>query len=166
MAASPSSRRRRGYVKPNATLVLVGSFALVAAIVIALPTVTLLAVGMVPCVVAYIVDLSPGRYACRCVAWLNFAGVFPYLFKLWNTGHTMGGALKISSDPFAWLVMFSAAGLGWLLFLGVPGAAAAIQSFNAKRTAEQLKDRQRELVEEWGKAVAGVRPAEAAEAAG
>jgi hypothetical protein len=160
MAAKQRSGARRNGTKPNATLVLLGSFALVAALIIALPTVTLLAIGMVPTVVAYIVDLSPGRYACRCVAWLNFAGVFPYIFKLWNSGHTMSGALKISSDPFAWLVMFSAAGVGWLLFLGIPGIAAALQSFNAKRTIETLKERQRQLVEEWGKSVTGARPAE------
>jgi hypothetical protein len=146
-------------------MVLLATISLCAALVIAFPTMILLAVGMVPTVVAYIVDLSPGRYLCRCVASLNFAGVFPYIMKLWTSGHSTAGAFKIAADPYAWLVMFAAAGLGWLMFTGVPGVAAAVQSFNAKRTVESLKDRQRALVEEWGKGVTGVRASEPGDAA-
>jgi len=165
MATKPrTAARSRG--KPAGGMVLLTTLSLCAAVVIAFPTVILLAVGMVPTVVAYIVDLSPGRYACRCVAPLNLAGVFPYLMKLWNSGHTISGAFKIAADPTAWLVMFAAAGLGWLMFTGVPGVAAAVQSFNAKRTVESLKERQRALVEEWGKSVTGARASETADAAG
>jgi hypothetical protein len=149
MTTKPQAGRPRGVrrrPRPNGTMVMLTTVTLIAALFIALPTVTLFAVGMVPTVVAYIVDLSPGRYACRCVASLNFAGVFPHILKLWTTGHHMTGALKVAADPYAWLVMFSAAGLGWLLFIGVPGVSAALQSLNAKRTVESLKQRQRELV--------------------
>jgi hypothetical protein len=164
MATNPRlAARRRGM--PSTSLALIGVVCAIAALFIALPTVTLLAVGMTPSVVAYLVDLSPGRYACRCVAALNFAGTFPYVINLWNTGHTMAGTFKIAADPFAWLVMFSAAGVGWLMFIGVPGMAATIQSFNAKRSVESLKERQRVLVEEWGKGVTGNRANETGDAA-
>ena len=35
------------------------------------PTAIVVGVGMIPTLVSFIVDMTPGRYACRCVAGLN-----------------------------------------------------------------------------------------------
>jgi hypothetical protein len=130
---------------------------LVAALFLALPTALLLLIGMVPTVVACIVDLTPGRYACRCVGALNFAGTSPFVLRLWADSHTVPQALAIVADPFALLAMYAAAAVGWLIFHGVPGVVAALRTFNARRSAEALRARQRELVEEWGQAVTDAR---------
>lgn len=85
-----------------------------------LPTTVLLAVGMIPTVVAYVVDRDPDKTAPMTVGGLNFAGVFAFAVSLWQAGHTMAALSRILTDPFAWLVMYGAAGLGWTLYYGIP----------------------------------------------
>ena len=119
----------------------------------ALPTATLLTIGMAPTLAAFIVDVTPGRYLAKCVAGMNFAGVVPYLHKLWFTGHGLPSALNIVSDVFALFLMYSAAGLGWLLFFGLPGAVAMFRALNAKRRIYVLREKQRELISEWGECI-------------
>lgn len=155
MAGKPQPKRRGAI--PAGGSVMLTTLTLVAALFLALPTALLLLIGMVPTVVACIIDLTPGRYACRCVGGLNFAGTSPFVLKLWAGSHTVPQAMSIVADPFSLLAMYSAAAVGWMIFHGVPGVVAAVRSFNARRTVEMLHDRQRQLVEEWGRPVTGAR---------
>lgn len=86
----------------------------------ALPTATVLAIGMAPTLAALIVDVTPGRYLAKCVAGMNFAGVVPFLHRLWSTGHDLHGALETVTDIFVIFIMYASAGLGWLLFSVFP----------------------------------------------
>ena len=99
---------------------------------------------------AFIGDTTPGRYLTKCVAGMNFAGVIPYLYKLWTTGHDMSTAIALVTDMYAWLSMYSAAAVGWLLFLGFPGAVAMFRALNAKRRIYMLREQQKSLINEWG----------------
>jgi len=123
--------------------------------VVALPTMSVFVVGMMPTLVCSIVDLTPGRFALRCVAAMNFAGVAPFLKLLWTDGHDMSAAIGIITDPFAWLVFYGTAGFGWGLFFSVPGIISAIQTLNAERRVNALRARQNALAEEWGSAITG-----------
>lgn len=123
--------------------------------IIALPTVTVFLIGMIPTLVCSIVDLTPGRFALRCVAAMNFAGVAPFLKLLWIDGHDMSAALGIITDPFAWLVFYGTAGFGWGLFFSVPGLISAVQTLNAERRVNALRARQNALAEEWGSSITG-----------
>jgi hypothetical protein len=124
-----------------ATLALVLLFA-------ALPTATVLALGMAPTLAAMVVDVTPGRYLMKCVAGMNFAGVVPFLHRLWSTGHDLHVALDIVTDIFVVFVMYASAGLGWLLFFGFPSAVATCRSLNAKRRIYFLREKQKNLLEE------------------
>lgn len=126
---------------------------LVGLIFAALPTATLLVVGMVPTLVALIVDVTPGRYLTRCVAGLNFAGVVPFLHQLWSRGHTMSLALDIVTDVFAWFAIYGASAIGWLLFLGLPGAVSMARMLNGKRRIYMLREKQKLLINEWGDSI-------------
>jgi hypothetical protein len=76
------------------------------------------------------------------------------VLKLWSSGHNdIAGAGRMVTDPFAIVVMFGTAAIGWLMFIGFPGVVAAISTINANRRISQLKDRQRALVDEWGAAI-------------
>jgi hypothetical protein len=119
----------------------------------ALPTATLLAMGLAPTLVARIVDTTPGRYLTKCVAWMNVAGLVPYLTKLWFSGHDMATAIRMVTDVYTWFFVYSAAGMGWLLFLGLPGAVAMFRALNAKRRIYFLREKQKELMLEWGECV-------------
>ena len=122
---------------------------------IAFPSMIVFFVGMIPTLVCYIVDLTPGRFAFRCVVAMNFAGVAPFLRILWSNGHDLTTAMGIIGDPFTWLVFYGTAGFGWGLFFSVPGIVSAVQTLNAERHVNGLRSRQNALAEEWGTAITG-----------
>jgi hypothetical protein len=144
MAAAKSKKGSKPLTIATGVLVLI--FA-------ALPTAMLLAMGLAPTLVARIVDTTPGRYLTKCVAWMNIAGLVPYLTNLWFSGHDMATAIKIVTDVYSWFFVYSAAGMGWLLFLGLPGAVAMFRALNAKRRIYFLREKQKELILEWGECV-------------
>ena len=130
----------------------------IAFIIAALPSVIILVVGMVPTIVAYIIDLTPGRYAARCVAGLNIAGVVPFLNRLWGSTNDMAAAINIVTDVYAWLAFYAASGVGWLLFSSLPGNVASFKTYSARRHANALRSRLEELKEEWGDEISGATP--------
>jgi hypothetical protein len=118
--------------------------------VVALPTLVVSAVGMVPTIAARITDITPGRYATRCVGALNVAGIAPFLRKLWTGENDLPSALHMIADPYTWLIAYGAAGIGWLLFMSVPNAVAMFKSIETEIQIKRLRARQEELVAEWG----------------
>ena len=120
----------------------------------ALPTALMLSIALLPAICAFLVDRSQGRYATISVGMLNVAGTWPFLLKLWTTGHSVVNAMKIVLDPFAWLVIYSAAGAGWLLYFTFPSCVSVCMSVFAGHRVSQLRQQQKKLVEEWGPEVA------------
>lgn len=164
MAKKRKSKANAAGRSPNKTKALVLVCGVFAFIVAALPTVIVMCVGMIPTLVAYIVDMTPGRYTTRCVAGLNIAGVVPFLDHLWMSSNDLYAAMGIVTDVFAWLAFYVAAGVGWVLFLSLPSVVASIKTYNAKRKANRLRERLEELKREWGAEVTG-NPADLAEEA-
>jgi hypothetical protein len=148
---APSTGRRR----PGKRTVILIICGILGIIVAALPTVIVLLVGMIPTIVAYIIDLTPGRYAARCVAGLNIAGVVPFLNRLWTTTNDLPGAVLVVTDVYAWFAFYAASGVGWMLFISLPGFVASFKTYSAKRKAHALQDRLEELKAEWGGEISG-----------
>ncbi len=154
MAAPKKAARRRGKSAGQPGLkVMVISLALGGLLIAALPTALLILVGLTPSLVALIVDVSPGRYLTRCVAGMNLAGIAPFVYQLWSGINDMSSSLRIIGDPFSWLAIYGAAGIGWLLFLGLPGIVQVVQTLNADRRINVLRERQAELLSEWGDSI-------------
>lgn len=65
----------------------------------------------------------------------------------------MATAIKIVTDVYSWFFVYSAAGMGRLLFLGLPGAVAMFRALNAKRYIYFLREKQKDLILEWGECV-------------
>lgn len=144
-------KRRRG--RSNLTwILLIATFFLV----IASPTVIVLFFGLLPTLVAYIIDRSKGKAATFCVGGVNFVGVFPYIISLWTERNTVDAAMAIVSDLFVMLVMYSAAAFGWLLFLAMPTVVSSFVLVLQQRKVAQLRAEQKELIEEWGPEVAAL----------
>lgn len=139
--------KRSKPIKTRAFLILA---AILGFLFAALPTAIVLSVGLMPTLVALIVDVTRGRYLTKCVAGLNIAGVLPFLHKLLVTSHDVQTAMGIVSDAFAWLVMYSAAAMGWLMFMGLPGVVSMFKVLTAKRRVYVLQELQRSLLNEWG----------------
>ncbi|WP_029009824.1 hypothetical protein [Azospirillum halopraeferens] len=153
MARSPSrgkrpTRKKRG--GPWLFLLLI----LPAALVV-LPTTIVFGLGMIPTIVAYVIDRDPDKSAPITVGGLNFCGCMPFAIDLWKNGHTMGVALKVFADPLAWLIMYGAAAIGWALYYGIPPAVASAEILRAEKRVETLRAQKAKLVQEWGPDVTG-----------
>lgn len=146
-----TENRRRG--RSNLTWILV---TLTFLLVIAGPTMIVLFFGMLPTLVAYIVDRSEQKSATFCVGSINFIGVFPYVMDLWLKTNTMDAALNNVTDLFAMLIMYSSAAFGWLLFMAMPTVVASFVTVIQQRKVAQLRAQQKELIEEWGAEVAAL----------
>ena len=157
--AGRGRKGRKGSSSGMMTVLLI----LLPAGLIFLPSTILLAAGMIPTAVAYVTDRDPDKTAPMTVRGLNFAGVVTFLISLWKAGHTMAALTKILTDPFAWLVMYGAAGLGWTLYYGIPPAVAGWITLRAEARIAQRIEEQRELIALWGTEVDGVVVEEAKE---
>ncbi len=132
-------------------MVFLGLF--VAGMLFALPTMLVLTLGLLPALVAFVVDLHPRKYAARCVGFLNFAGTLPFLVKLWSGQHDLMSAMKILTDVYAWFVIYSAAAVGWLIFLGMPNVSGFIMEIHAARRIRKLEAERKNLIKEWGEEI-------------
>lgn len=150
-AADIEGQRQRG--RSSLTWVLIVATFL---LVIASPTMIILFFGLLPTVVAYIIDRTKGRTATFCVGGINFVGVFPYIITLWTDTNTVGAAMAFVSDIFVMLVMYSSAAFGWLLFLAMPTVVSSFVLVLQQRKVAQLRAEQKELIEEWGPEVAAL----------
>ena len=124
-------------------------------VTVSLPTVILLFFAMMPTIVAYIVDRTSHKYSVYCVGGLNFCGVYPFLTDLWTGQHTISATLDILTDIFTLLVIYSAAGFGWVLFIVLPPLVSTVLNVMTQRRVGQLRRSQKTLTEEWGDNVGG-----------
>ena len=132
----------------GAILVLLTAFSL--------PSLIVLTVGLLPTGVAFIVDRSDQKTGTFCVGGMNLCGVFPFVMKLWTGKHTTSAATEIISDVLSLLVMYAAAGFGWIIFLAIPPVVATFLSVVAQTRVKALRASQQEIVNEWGPEVANV----------
>jgi hypothetical protein len=122
----------------------------IAGMLFALPTMLVLTLGLLPTLVAFVVDVHPRKYAARSVGFLNFAGTLPFLISLWSGHHDLISAMRILTDVYAWLVIYSAAAVGWIIYLGMPSVAGFLMEINAARRVHKLDAQRKKLIAEWG----------------
>lgn len=134
-------------------------FGLLAAVLF-IPTTILLVIGMLPTVVAALIDRKGGARAITVGA-LNLCGCIPFLMDLWTKGHTTGLALSLITDPLTIIVMYAAAGIGYMIDWALSGIVATILIQRSTSRLEAIRKRQGELVERWGKEVTGELPLDA-----
>ncbi len=149
--ARPANHGRRGLhllVTLLATLMLMP--------IVSPSTSIIVFVGLLPTIVALIVDRTPRKCAVASVGGLNLAGVSPFLLDLWFNSPSMDFAMALITNPFVLVTMYGAAAVGWLLFAGLPLLTLRISEFTVERRIRSLQDRQGALLAEWGQDVVGV----------
>ena len=134
----------------NWTLVLGAGAVMVPLTYFSMPTLIVFIPGMLPTVVAWLCDRTDQKYATFCVGGLNISGVFPYLMKIWTDNHTIEAGTEIISNIFTLLVMYSAAGFGWMMFLAIPPVVSAFLTVLAQSRVTTLRALQEDIVREWG----------------
>ena len=131
-----------------------------------LPTLMVLALAMLPTLGAYVAERSRENHLVVTVGLMNFCGSLPAVVKLWSGGQSFAAIGPVLHDVFGWLVAYSAAGIGWLIYLLMPPIVASYYRVASDAHVQLLKHDQRELVEVWGEAVAELPEAGAPPGAG
>jgi hypothetical protein len=111
--------------------------------------------GMLPTIVASIVDTSRSRSLFKAVAAFNFCGVAPYLADLLSRGNTSSAVQEMMFTPTVWLTMYAASGLGWAAVYLMPALAKSIVMQFSDNKVSKIEKEQKELIEEWGVEVKG-----------
>ncbi len=141
----------------NWNLILGIGVILVVLAAFSIPTLIVFSVGLLPTGVAFIIDRSDQRTGTFCVGGMNLCGVFPYVMKLWTGKHTPAAAMEIISDVLSLLIMYGAAGFGWMIFLAIPPVIATFLSIIAQSRVKVLRALQEEIVKTWGPEASNVR---------
>jgi hypothetical protein len=144
---SGKSRMGNTYVLSILALVVLGL------VVFATPAFVVFAVGIIPSLVAAVIDREPGRNATIAVTATNFAGVAPFVIELLMSGATTGRAIGMINDVFVLAVMYGTAAIGWALVLGMPKVAAVYISVSNDAKSQAMQREQRRLIEDWGEDV-------------
>ena len=141
--SKPPTRRGDG---PNILLLLL----LAPAVLLMMPTSALLAAGLLPTFVAYIIDRDPEKSATMTVGAMNLCGVTPFIVRLWQNGHEMGVSMRMLADPGTWLVMFGSAAVGWLMYFFIPQIVAAFTGMRNEARIKELEEMRSALIADWG----------------
>jgi hypothetical protein len=120
-----------------------------------LPTTVVLAVAMLPAIVARVVDTSPGRRLTITVGALNLVGSLYFVHRIWTTGHDVSSIMPTLTDTMGWLCALVGAGAGWVLFGMMPPIVTRIAHAQTALRLRRLGNDQEKLVAEWGETVRG-----------
>lgn len=156
LEASLGGRKGKRKKKSNTVNVFLILFMLMGAVF--LPTAFLLFVGLLPMIVAFFVDPNPSKIKAVTVGAMNIAGCVPFLFELWLSEHTLEQAVSIISDPFAIIVMYSAAAIGYLIDWIMTIAVANVLYQRGLARKKLIEETQAELIKRWGMEVSGTIP--------
>ncbi|HLN24173.1 MAG TPA: acyl-CoA synthetase [Patescibacteria group bacterium] len=152
--AKPGAKKGKAAAKGgsggNKLLLVLTAMALVP---FSLPTLMVLFVGLLPTLVAAVVERGNARYAWICVGGLNFAGLAPWLFNLWFGHHTLEYAWEQITSVTMLLTAFGASALGSLLYMATPPVVGMVTAMTSQRRAANLAVVQKKLVEKWGDGV-------------
>jgi hypothetical protein len=144
----------------TAAVKVIGGMLLMGVGVWVLPTMVVLAIGMLPTLVAYVTDRRREKYAAFCVGAANLCGVLPFMLALWTQDHSFDHAFRQVGDPLSWFAMYGSAAIGWAIYYVTPGIIALFLKVQIERRIEKLKQYQTELIEEWGPGIAKKEGAE------
>lgn len=116
---------------------------------IALPTLVLLGVGCIPTFVAFITDKSARKSRTISVGVLNLAASSPYLFRLWEHGHTLEYALETIARPDVIVVMYAGAAVGYCIDWMLGGAISKVLYIKSQARLNDIEKKQADLLSKW-----------------
>ena len=149
MAVKRKKRRKRGWKFQVVFIVSVITSVVFSAIAI------ILAVGMVPTVVAAIVDKTEGKMRTMTVGAINFAGCTPFMIDVFKQGNSIETAITYIVEPQTIVVIYFAAGMGYTIDWAITGIVSSIMVQKGKKRRKDILKAQKDLVDRWGAEVTG-----------
>ena len=129
-------------------LLIAGAF-----MVISLPSMILILFGMVPSIFAWIVDKSEKKYVMFSILGMNVSGLIPFLTDIWFKDHTTKAAIAVLSNFFDIIIIYGAAGFGFILVIILPPMISTFIMAIPERRITALKGKQEKIIKEWGEKV-------------
>lgn len=117
-----------------------------------------LLLGMLPTVVAAVVDQSRLHLKTMTVGFMNFAGCSPFLVMVWQRGGDIDAAISILKEPQTIVVMYFAAAMGYMIDWAMTGIVSSIMVQRARTRLKDIDKHQNVLKERWGVEVSGTVP--------
>lgn len=118
----------------------------------------LFVLGMLPTLVAFFVDKQVGKNKTFTIGSLNFAACFYYLTKVWSHAQPMEMAIDFITNPKTYVVIYSAAALGYLINYITTIIVASVLKQKSLIRLEKLEKAKKQLEERWGEKVNGDKP--------
>ncbi len=115
----------------------------------------IIVIGMIPTVVAAIVDRTEGRMRTLTIGAINFAGCAPFIVEVFNKGNNIETAIHYIIQPRTIVVMYFAAAMGYLIDWAMTGIVSSIMVQRSKSRLKEIHKQQKELTERWGHEVTG-----------
>ncbi len=142
--ARPTGRPLRAFTVISILMVATGLGSMVS-----MPMVLTVLAGMLPAIVAFVVENRPGRHTFQCVATLNSAGVAPVVLGLWQGGLGMDRTVAHLINPFNFFAMYGAAAIGWGLVWLAPILTTVFVQTMLQYLANRLRAEDAALEQGW-----------------
>lgn len=155
MAKGEKQKKGKGKKKKGGRLktIILGLFGTLILIYFINFAALLVLLGLLPSFVAGYVDRSPDHAKAKVVTACNLAGIVPFVADLLRQGITSSNVHSVLLSGYTWMVMLSAAGLGWALVWGFPKGAHAVLEYTHKNNIAAMRKRQQQIIDEWGQDV-------------
>ena len=109
--------------------------------------------GMLPGLIAMIIDQEARRYISKIVLSFNATGFLPFLLKVLKSSSSNTVAIEIIVDPRTWLTIYISASIGWLIYWILPYFFTSINNLKIQFRIQQLNFELERLVSEWGEEI-------------
>ena len=111
-------------------------------------------IGILPSIVSFYIDATRSNLSFQTIFTCNLAGVLPFMAEMLKDGGGSGAIQAVIADTTNWLIVYSAAALGWLLVFVAPIISRAIITTLHDRQIARLERQQELLIGEWGEELA------------
>ncbi len=118
----------------------------------------ILAIGMLPTVVATIVDRSEGKIRALTIGAMNLAGCAPFVVDVLKGGNNIETAINFIVQPETIIVMYFAAGIGYVIDWSMTGIVSSMIVQKGKKRLKDIEKNKKELIDRWGIEVTGTIP--------
>lgn len=153
-----AKKKKKSGLKMGFTGTVLSVGGLLTAIVF-VPTTIFLFFAMLPTIVITAFDqLGKGGTRGLTIGAMNLAGCTPFLIDLWTKSHSASMAITLITDPRTIIVIYCAAGAGYLIDWAMTGIVSTMM---VQRGGQRLKDidkKKKAMVERWGEEVTGLIP--------
>jgi hypothetical protein len=106
--------------------------------------------GMLPSILAIIMDKGAGRFASQTISACNFIGILPFLFDIGVNYEKSIAAKEAMGQPYTWFIIYSFAIIGLMLIYVLPNVTSIIFTIKAEAKLKKLAQDQERIKNEWG----------------